>query len=93
MIQGFFDDAGHPKIKIVVGGSREQVEIETLIDTGFDGEITIPSIIGVRLGLEVTSLADFELADGSIVQRFIFSGQVTWGGQSRRADIILADSD
>jgi predicted aspartyl protease len=47
MIQGYFDPSGHPKIKIVVSGSRSQIEIEALIDTGFDGDITIPSPMGI----------------------------------------------
>ena len=93
MIHGYFDDSGHPKIKIPVSGSREQIEIEALIDTGFDGEITIPSVIGVRLGLELTGLEEFELADGSVIQNFVFSGQATLGGQNREVRIMLADID
>ena len=76
-----------------MSGSREQIEIEALIDTGFDGEITIPSVIGVRLGLELTELEEFELADGSVIQSFVFSGQVTLGGQSQEVEIILSNSD
>jgi clan AA aspartic protease len=93
VIHGYFDDSGHPKIKIPVSGSREQIEIEALIDTGFDGEITIPSVIGVRLGLELTGLEEFELADGSVIQNFVFSGQATLGGQNREVRIMLADID
>jgi clan AA aspartic protease len=91
MIQAYFDDSGNPKVKIAVSGNRMQVEIEALIDTGFDGEITLPSAIGVRLGLELTGIEDFELADGSISESFVFSGQVTLGERSQEVDIVLAD--
>lgn len=91
MVQSYFDNFGHPKLKAIVSGSRGQAEIEALIDTGFDGEITLPSAIGVRLGLELTGIEDFELADGSIGESFVFSGQVTLGERSQEVDIVLAD--
>ena len=93
MVQSYFDNSGHPKIKAIVSGSWGQAEIEALIDTGFDGEITLPSVIGVRLGLELTGIEDFELADGSIGEGFVFSGQVTLGERSQKVDIALADID
>ena len=93
MVQSYFDNSGHPKIKAIVSGSWGQAEIEALIDAGFDGEITLPSVIGVRLGLELTGIEDFELADGSIGEGFVFSGQVTLGERSQKVDIALADID
>ena len=93
MIQGHFDASGHPKITITVSGGREQIKIEALIDTGFDGEVTIPSVIGVGLGLELIGLEELELADGSVIQSFVFSGQANLGGQNREVRIMLADID
>ncbi len=93
MIQGYFDASGHPKIKIVVGGIRMQVEIEALIDTGFDGKVSIPSIIATQLGLELISLEWVELADGSIISSLIFKGQATLGGQTLEVEMMLTDAD
>jgi clan AA aspartic protease len=93
MIQAYFDDSGNPKVKIAVSGNRMQVEIEALIDTGFDGQITLPSVIGVQLGLELAGVEEFELADGSIGEGFVFRGQVTLGNRSQRVNIMLTDSD
>ena len=93
MVQSYFDNFGHPKLKAIVSGSRGQAEIEALIDTGFDGEITLPSAIGVQLGLELAGVEEFELADGSIGEGFVFRGQVTLGNRSQRVNIMLTDSD
>jgi len=93
MIHGYFDASGHPTIKIVVGGIRMQVEIEALIDTGFDGKVSIPSIIATQLGLELISLEWVELADGSIISSLIFKGQALLGGQTREVEMMLTDAD
>ena len=74
MIQAYFDDLGNPKVKIAVGGSRMQVEVAALIDTGFNGYITLPSTIATQLGLELTSVTWVELADGSVIRNSVFSG-------------------
>ena len=56
MIQAYFDDSGFPRVKIAVGGSRMQVEVEALIDTGFSGDITLPLVIAPQLGLELVAV-------------------------------------
>jgi clan AA aspartic protease len=93
MIQAYFDDLGNPKVKIAVGGSRMQVEVEALIDTGFNGYIILPSLIATRLGLELTSVTWVELADGSVIRNSVFSGHTTFGGQSQEVEIMMTDSD
>ena len=93
MIQVYFDDLGTPKVKIAVGGSRMQVEVEALIDTGFNGYIILPSLIATRLGLELTSVTWVELADGSVIRNSVFSGHTTFGGQSQEVEIMMTDSD
>ena len=93
MIQAYFDDSGNPKVKIAVGGSRMQMEVAALIDTGFNGYITLPSTIATQLGLELTSVTWVELADGSVIRNSVFSGHATFGGQSQEVEIMLTDSD
>ncbi len=93
MIQAYFDDLGNPKVKIAVGGSRMQVEVEALIDTGFNAYIILPSLIATRLGLELTSVTWVELADGSVIRNSVFSGHTTFGGQSQEVEIMMTDSD
>ena len=93
MIQAYFDDLGNPKVKIAVGGSRMQVEVEALIDTGFNAYIILPSLIATRLGLELTSVTWVELADGSVIRNSVFSGHATFGGQSQEVEIMMTDSD
>jgi clan AA aspartic protease len=93
MIQAYFDDLGNPKVKIAVGGSRMQVEVAALIDTGFNGYITLPSTIATQLGLELTSVTWVELADGSVIRNSVFSGHTTFGGQSQEVEIMMTDSD
>lgn len=54
-----------PTAQIEVIGGRQAIELTAIVDTGFDGDLCIPTRVAVPLGLELTSELDVELADGT----------------------------
>ena len=42
-----------PMTKVEVGGTRRSVELDAIIDTGFDGDICVSLDVAVTLGLEL----------------------------------------
>ena len=46
--------------------TRKSVEIDAIIDTGFDGSLCLPVPIAIQLGLELSCSQVVELADGSL---------------------------
>lgn len=70
-------------------GSRDQVE--AVIDTGFDGELTLPAATIRRLGYPYAGSAGGTLADGSEVQFDYHEGRVLWHEKARPVAVIAAE--
>jgi len=89
----YFDEDGRPMAQITVGGARTQVEIEALIDTGFDGAVCIPVRIATQLGLELVATEFVEFADGSTKHELVFSGTVVVDNAPTDVEIGLTESE
>lgn len=68
-------------------GTEQQVTV--IIDTGYDGSLTLPLSLINALGLPFRSRGVAVLADGSEAQFNTYAATVIWDGQPRS---ILADA-
>jgi clan AA aspartic protease len=94
MIYGVVNLRREATLPLVVGNSSGQREvIDTVIDTGFDGFLSLPSEIIVRLGLPWTISNPATLGDGSEVLFDFYTGTVIWDGQYRKIDIAESDTE
>jgi hypothetical protein len=57
-------------------GARQTIELIAIVDTGFDGDLCIPTRVAVQLGPELTGELDVELADGTRRKQLVFAGSV-----------------
>jgi clan AA aspartic protease len=73
------------------GGGRH--EINAVIDTGFDGYLTLPESLVALLGLTWQSRGRVLLADGSENVCDVFDGTITWDGTHRRISIDAAETE
>ncbi len=71
------------------GGRRE--DVEAVIDTGFDGELTLQQTTIRHLGYPYSGSAGGTLADGSEVQFDYYEGRVFWHGFERPVAVIGAE--
>jgi clan AA aspartic protease len=62
-----------------------------VIDTGFDGELTLQEATIRRLGYPYSGSAGGTLADGSEVQVDFYEGRVLWHGADRPVAVIGAE--
>jgi clan AA aspartic protease len=94
MIYGVVNLRREATIPLVIGNSSGQREaIDTVIDTGFDGFLSLPSEIIMRLGLPWTISNPATLGDGSEVLFDFYTGTVIWDGQYRKIDIAESDTE
>lgn len=91
-MEGFFNERGYPCIKIRVIGTRRDIVLDAFIDTGFDGEICLPTQLAIQLGLELWSIQKFELADGSVSEELVFLGKAIIDGEEKEVEILLTSS-
>jgi clan AA aspartic protease len=72
-------------------GSGRRENIEAVIDTGFDGELTLQEATIRRLGYPYSGSAGGTLADGSEVQFDYYEGRVLWHGFECPVAVIGAE--
>jgi len=76
----------------VCGPAGQEHEIEAIIDTGFDGWLSLPSSLIVLLGLVWRQRGRALLADGRESVFDIYEATVIWDGQARRIPVDEADT-
>jgi predicted aspartyl protease len=74
----------------VLGTGRRSVEIDAVIDPGYDDALTLPGQIIAALGLRWAGPAQATLADGSTVRLNYYRATVLWDGAPRQ--ILVLDA-
>jgi clan AA aspartic protease len=94
MIFGVVNLRREVTLPLVVSSSNGQQEaINAVIDTGFDGFLTLPSEIIIRLELPWTISNPATLGDGSETVFDFYAGKVIWDGKYRTIDIAETETE
>lgn len=80
MLGSFEND--QPRIEIEVRGANGSPKrLTALVDSGFNGYLTLPYIEAFPLGLILTGIQSNTLADGSSATHFVCIGQICLDGK------------
>jgi clan AA aspartic protease len=94
MIQGQVGANRQPTIRLAMLDQRGQAyDFDAIVDTGFNGSLTLPTAVIAALGLPWNSRGQAILANGSIEEFDIHAGTVIWDGNPRRILVEGADTD
>jgi clan AA aspartic protease len=92
MITGVVTDDREAVIRVTVRGPLgQEQEVEAVVDTGFDGWLSLPSSLIAHLSLVWRERGRALLADGSETVFDFDEGMVNWDGQSRRVPFDEAE--
>ncbi len=84
MIVGFVTARREAIVSLTVcGPHHQQDEVRALVDTGFTGELTLPSRLITQLGLPWDHADHGILADGSETDFDVYAATVIWDGIRR----------
>jgi clan AA aspartic protease len=94
MITGVVTNDREAIISLIVRGPAGQRQrITAVIDTGYNGYLSLPPVIITSLRLPWRRRASALLADGSQTLFDIYEGIVLWDRRRRRIPVDEADSD
>ena len=94
MITGTVNAYREPIVGVTISGTAEQeIKVEAVIDTGFDGSLSLPPALIALLGLAWRRRGRAILADGSESIFDIHEAMIVWDGQPRRVAVDAADTD
>jgi clan AA aspartic protease len=93
MISGIVSEELAATVRLTIRApSGEEPELEVIVDTGFNGWISLPSAVVSQLGLPWSRRGMGELADGSAAIFDIYEGFIVWDGQLRRVWVDEIDA-
>ena len=77
----------------VRGHDGQERELEAVMDTGFNGYLTLPPSLIEELGCPFISRGSVILGNGRMEDMDIFAATVIWEGQARTVETDAADTD
>ena len=93
MMTGLVNADFEPRLVLTVhaaGGQPNQVD--AVIDTGFNGFLTLPPALIAALRLPWLCRQQGELADGSVLAFDVYVAAVDWDGQPRSVEVEACDA-
>ena len=77
----------------VRGHHHDEQQVEAVIDTGFNGWLSLPGNLIDQLGLPWLTRGRVILADGSEQECDVYAATVIWDSQPRRVPVDAAETD
>ena len=94
MISGRVNAFSEAVVRLSIRSPQGQTQaIEVVIDTGFNGHLTLPPALISALGLPFRRSGRALLGDGSAVTFDIHEAVILWDGQPRRVPVDAAETD
>lgn len=87
---GSFTSEGEPSLPIHVVGPTDTLDIDTIVDTGFNGELTLPQEQIESLGLPEAPVTEVTLADGRVREVQMYLAEVRLDGDNRQVFVAEA---
>jgi clan AA aspartic protease len=92
MMTGLVTAGREAVIRLPVRGTRgREVRAEAVIDTGFNGFLTLPARLIADLALPFATATRAVLGDGSRVDVDVFEGIVLWDNRERDVAVLAAE--
>jgi clan AA aspartic protease len=91
MMQGRVNQQCEAIISVAVRGGNNIKSIDAVIDTGFNGFLTLPIATIMELGLPWSYRDRATLGDGSETLFDVYDADVIWNGQYREIEVNAAE--
>jgi clan AA aspartic protease len=89
-LKGWWDSDLSPHLEISTPAGEP---LDLVVDSGFNGEVTLPLSHIKKLGLKKKGYIYNRLADGSTVRTATFVGEILWFGQGMQVMIQATHSE
>ena len=94
MMQGVVNLRREAMLTVAIGNSNRQLQsIDAVIDTGFNGFLSLPSAIITTLDLPWSGSDFVTLGDGSETSFDLYTAVVIWDGQYFEIDIAESETE
>ena len=91
MILGYVRDY-LPRVLLTLPGRDGPISAEFIVDTGFDGDLSLPASLLNQLDATFSTERIIRLADGSIHMRPYYEIMLDWDGEDRLTEITVLEN-
>ena len=89
IISGYVNLLRRPTVDVaLVDGNGQRWSIEAHLDTGFTGDLTLPSSAIEQLGLPFIAITSLRTATGTMAEFSTYDGIAVWHGQERQIYVL-----
>jgi predicted aspartyl protease len=93
-LKGSINEYFEPIVEnIFLIGKEENIPLEAILDTGFNGMFCMPRKFAHYCELSSLGLETFELADGTLVEEELYVGQIVLNDRAYFVEFTLTDAD
>jgi clan AA aspartic protease len=93
MMQGRVNQRCEAVISVALSGGGKIKSVDAVIDTGFNGFLSLPTAIIMELGLPWNYRDRATLGDGSETLFDVYDAEVIWNGQYREIEVNAAETE
>ena len=90
MILGVFRDH-FPRVTLLLPGPTDAVAVEFIVDTGFDGDLALPSNILRQLDAQPLFLSLRALGDGTLRECPVYQLAWEWNDEPRTVEVLTLE--
>jgi clan AA aspartic protease len=74
-------------------GRRGQLRVEFLVDTGFEGELSLPSNLAAELDAITIGQRPIQVADGTRSYRPLLQIEAEWTDEPRSIEVLIIENE
>jgi clan AA aspartic protease len=82
-----------PRVLLSLPGIPGPLNVEFCLDTGFEGELALPSALAANLQLEDIVKQTISMADGTIRTAFVGYIMLEWNEEQRPTEVLVLDGN
>jgi predicted aspartyl protease len=88
-VRGYLAASGCPAILLRIQGATSSIEVEAVVDTGFNGFLRVPIVQAIPIGLLLDGTSFATYADGRSELNLTAKLEVMLGSESRKGTALL----
>jgi clan AA aspartic protease len=92
---GMVDELGAAMLPVRIKASRSEpaVDLDVWVDTGFTGDLVMPTMKVAELGLPIGTITEAILADGSLIQLDTYKCLIEWFGKWKQVVVVANEGE
>lgn len=77
-----------PRVRLTLPGASKRVVVEFVVDTGFEGDLTLPPSLLAQTDAAFVESRVMALADDSLGEYSIYEITLDWQGERQTAEVV-----